>query len=560
MQPPPSGPRSGRTDTTHSRLAGRKARLAWALLALAALTAGLTFGLGLWPGTTTGAGATPASPVSSTAASRPALIEAAFTPAPPTPVPPTPTLTPYAGDPTAARFAPPNLEAASRYYTETGHLLTGDFYNFYRSIQGGDTLFGLPLTEEFTQKLGDGGVYRVQYFERARLEMHPDLPPGWRVQVGAVTPAILGSRNFPRAAANGSDAGLFFPQTGHNLAGGFLTYWQAHGGIRLFGLPLSEEVSEAGMTVQYFERARFEYHPDLLGTPYAIQLSPVGYTALKEAGFNQPMGLLVRFNPPRLAEGHTGTVEVAASPGVTVTGEYEGRTLFFENDRQSGTATALLGTVPFADLGPHQVILHFSPADGAGAGATVTRTLDIVPYAFPSESLQFDPDTAALLDPALTGPERETLDRIFSGRTPEQYWSGAFQMPLNSPVRVTSYFATRRCYNCPDGSKPTTYHGGMDMAAGEGTPVHAPAAGKIVFASKLAVRGNAIIIDHGLGVYSLFAHNSKLIAQTGQAVQKGDVVSLSGNTGLSNGPHLHWELHVSGPPVEPLEWVKRVFP
>ena len=77
---------------------------------------------------------------------------------------------------------------------------------------------------------------------------------------------------------------------------------------------------------------------------------------------------------------------------------------------------------------------------------------------------------------------------------------------------------------------------------------------------KLAVRGNVVIIDHGMGVFSLMAHNSKLIAQVGQTVQKGDVVSLSGNTGLSNGPHLHWEVRVSGPPVDPLEWVNRAMP
>ena len=82
----------------------------------------------------------------------------------------------------------------------------------------------------------------------------------------------------------------------------------------------------------------------------------------------------------------------------------------------------------------------------------------------------------------------------------------------------------------------------------------------VVYAGPLAVRGNAIIIDHGMGVFSLFAHNSRVIATVGQTVKKGDVVSLSGNTGLSNGPHLHWELHVSGPPVDPLEWVNRPLP
>jgi murein DD-endopeptidase MepM/ murein hydrolase activator NlpD len=63
-----------------------------------------------------------------------------------------------------------------------------------------------------------------------------------------------------------------------------------------------------------------------------------------------------------------------------------------------------------------------------------------------------------------------------------------------------------------------------------------------------------------MGVFSLFAHNSQFVARVGQIVAKGDVVSLSGSTGLSNGPHLHWELHVSGPAVEPLEWFNRAMP
>jgi murein DD-endopeptidase MepM/ murein hydrolase activator NlpD len=63
-----------------------------------------------------------------------------------------------------------------------------------------------------------------------------------------------------------------------------------------------------------------------------------------------------------------------------------------------------------------------------------------------------------------------------------------------------------------------------------------------------------------MGVFSLFAHNTSFVAKVGQVVKQGDVVSISGNTGLSIGPHLHWELHVSGPPVDALEWVSRPLP
>jgi murein DD-endopeptidase MepM/ murein hydrolase activator NlpD len=359
-------------------------------------------------------------------------------------------------------------------------------------------------------------------------------------------------------AVPSSDNSVYFAQTGHTLSNGFLNYWQSNGGLQVFGYPLSEEMVEDGVTVQYFERARFEYYSGLEGTPYAVQLSPMGYLALRAQGFNLPMGTLATFNPPVVAEGHTDLLTVAASTGVSVTGQYEGRPLLFTQVPTQGIAWTLIGAVPFADLGSHQVTINLQ--NGDGGKNTITRNLQVVPYPFPEESLQFDPQTAALLDPATTTPEIDLLNKIFSGRTPVQYWSGAFRMPLDGPITITSAFATRRCYNCPDGSAPTTYHGGMDLAADEGTPVHAPADGVVVFAGRLQVRGNAVIIDHGLGVYSLLAHNSKLIATVGQKVKQGDVVSLSGSTGLTTGPHVHWELHVSGPPVEPLEWVNRVLP
>jgi murein DD-endopeptidase MepM/ murein hydrolase activator NlpD len=463
---------------------------------------------------------------------------------------------PYTGDPLAPRPVPVAPAPYTRYYAETGHYLAGEFLDYYGTLPGAPYLLGLPLSEEFPQQFPDGRIFRVQYFERARLEWHPELPEGQRVQLGALVPTVLNGRAFERVpqAANTARR-VYFPETGHTLSEGFLDYWRRNGGLKVFGYPLSEEMGEDGVTVQYFERARFEYHA---GNPYAVQLSPVGYLALEAGGFAVPPATLVGFDPPRVAEGHTTTVEVAARNGVTVTGTFQGRPLLFERDNERGVEWALLGTNPLGDVGPWSVTVTAQTA--GGARRTVTRTLQIVPYSFPTESLQFSEETSQLLDPVLTAAERETLDRIFSGRSPVQRWTGPFRMPLDGSIRVTSYFATRRCYNCAPGAKATSYHGGMDMGTPEGTPVHAPEAGVVVYAGPLAVRGNVVIIDHGMGVFSLFAHNSRVIATVGQAVKKGDVVSLSGNTGLSNGPHLHWELHVSGPPVDPLEWVNRTLP
>ncbi len=118
----------------------------------------------------------------------------------------------------------------------------------------------------------DGKVYAIQWFERARLEWHPEYGNGGAVALGFLGVEAGQARGykltnppFARAANNGQ--GQYFAQTGHTLAHGFASYWQTHGGLTLYGYPISEEFVEttAGKQyiVQYFQRARFELHPEL---------------------------------------------------------------------------------------------------------------------------------------------------------------------------------------------------------------------------------------------------------------------------------------------------------
>jgi murein DD-endopeptidase MepM/ murein hydrolase activator NlpD len=106
----------------------------------------------------------------------------------------------------------------------------------------------------------------------------------------------------------------------------------------------------------------------------------------------------------------------------------------------------------------------------------------------------------------------------------------------------------------------TSYHTGHDYGADAGTPILAPNAGTVALAEPLQVRGNVVILDHGLGVFSAFWHLSRIDVEAGQIVSQGEVVGLVGNTGLSTGPHLHWEMRVLGVPVDPVQWTKRTFP
>jgi len=148
-----------------------------------------------------------------------------------------------------------------RYFPETGHWVGHGFLAYWERF-GGLPVFGYPLTEEFREH----GV-TVQYFERARFEWHPGVwPERYDVLLGLLGRQVTAGREGEapfRPIQAGNDANCtFYPQTGHRLCFGFRDYWQARGGLAIFGYPISEEFEENGVTVQYFERQRFEYHPE----------------------------------------------------------------------------------------------------------------------------------------------------------------------------------------------------------------------------------------------------------------------------------------------------------
>jgi len=101
-----------------------------------------------------------------------------------------------------------------------------------------------------------------------------------------------------------------------------------------------------------------------------------------------------------------------------------------------------------------------------------------------------------------------------------------------------------------------TFHEGLDISASSGTPIKASASGVVEFAGKKGGYGNCVIINHGNGIKTLYAHASKLLVEEGRKVQKGDVIAKVGSTGRSTGPHLHFEVLVGGTPVDPLKYLE----
>ena len=163
----------------------------------------------------------------------------------------------------------PNRTSNKVYFKQTGHFVRDAFLNYWL-MNGGNALYGYPVSEEVEHR-----GKTVQYFERARFEYNANSARPWKVDLSLAGSELAAGRLFPRAQAIAGSA--YFEETGHNLGGAFRQFWDASGGMPVFGLPISEELVENGKRVQHFERARFE-----LAQQGRVQLGRVGAELLEK--------------------------------------------------------------------------------------------------------------------------------------------------------------------------------------------------------------------------------------------------------------------------------------
>jgi len=258
---------------------------------------------------------------------------------------------------------------------------------------------------------------------------------------------------------------------------------------------------------------------------------------------------------PEPAQGDTVVVWVETADDAkdaTVKGSFEGQEIRLAH--QGRTHWGLLPIHPMAAVGPYEVRLQASAAGKAPASVVVH--LRVRAGNFDIERLTIPPSKTNLLDAELVRIEREKLGQALEITDALPLWHGLFIYPVPDVV-VSSEFGVRRSYN---GGPVSGFHEGLDLDVDKGKPVKAAADGRVVMAEPLAVRGNAVLIDHGLGVHTGYWHLSEIDVTVGQEVKAGEVIGKVGSTGLATGPHLHWEIRIGQINVNPVQWTRQTFP
>jgi murein DD-endopeptidase MepM/ murein hydrolase activator NlpD len=235
------------------------------------------------------------------------------------------------------------------------------------------------------------------------------------------------------------------------------------------------------------------------------------------------------------------------TPLSTLTGQAFGRPVRFwsvATNEWQGLVAADLEAKP----GPYDVRL--TGTDASGKAVAGTAALSVVRKQFETRRLKVGNE---FVNPPAAEAERiaaeaKRLASLFTQTTPRA-WRGPFHVPV--PGDATSSFGRLTVLN----GQPRGRHQGADFRAVSGTPVVAPNAGRVVLAEDLYFSGNTVVIDHGLGMFSLLAHLSRIDVAAGRDVARGEMLGASGATGRVTGPHLHWALRLSEFSVDPLSVV-----
>lgn len=257
----------------------------------------------------------------------------------------------------------------------------------------------------------------------------------------------------------------------------------------------------------------------------------------------------VSFSSSGISLGDTLLVKVKKESGISgVSGSFLKKSLdFFKG--ASGDWIAIAGFNPKRSPGTYKLALNFSDGTSFSEGIRVSkRDFPVTKLLVTQQLADLGYSVKSIVSSAVS--DTKALARAEGYYSPQAFFSESFSYPLKEVINVGAFGNIRKS------GKTALQHLGVDLEADEGTSVFASNDGIVSLATELKDYGNTIVINHGLGIYTLYLHLKEFKASIAQKVKKGDLIGISGNTGYSIAPHLHFSVHVNGESVDPLVFVE----
>ena len=259
----------------------------------------------------------------------------------------------------------------------------------------------------------------------------------------------------------------------------------------------------------------------------------------------------VRIRPLPIIQGGTVSIYVENLLDGQPSGQFAGQPLrFFPHE--TGWA-ALVGIDAFTEPDVYTLRLE---GNGSRPWRPFEQEIQIQSGQYGTQLITIPEEKTELLDPEIRREENAFLATIYTQFSEMPLWEGVFQIPVTNTV-VTAPYGDARSYN---GGPFDIYHSGIDLSGRIGTPILSSANGTVVFTGTLKLRGQTVIVDHGVGVMSAYFHMSEIFVNGGDSVIQGQLLGAGGSTGFSTGPHLHWDLRILDVPINGEKWLEIPFP
>ena len=251
------------------------------------------------------------------------------------------------------------------------------------------------------------------------------------------------------------------------------------------------------------------------------------------------------------AQGKTAYLYFTSSePSIEIDGVFQGKE--FRAYPYRNKYRAVIG-FSIDDPGKKNYLMKVTARDLAGNTSDYHYKIYVKRTKFGTLSFVLRPKKVEMLMPDTIRADWKKIEDVVIQENPEKYYQGKFMRPIGG--RVSMPFGLDEFINGYESGK----HRGLDFAAAAGTPIKASNSGIVRLAEYLPAHGNAVVIDHGQGIFTYYAHMSKIIATMGEKVKKGEVIGLVGATGVATGPHLHFSMSLHNLRVDPKQWLDGVI-